>query len=206
MGAMHIEVLVEELSAEAALSNLLPFVLEGKATFRIHVYPGKRGLLRRLPNRLKGYKRWLPQGWYVFVLVDEDRKDCHELKAQLEQAALSAGLATKSSPDHDGTFRVVNRLVIEELEAWFFGDVEALRQAYPKLPANLGQKAKYRNPDAISGGTWEALERLLQRAGYYGGGMPKVEVAESVSRNMTPARNRSGSFQVFCEGLLACLS
>ena len=32
------------------------------------------------------------------VLVDEDRADCHGLKARLEVAAKSAGFATKSEP------------------------------------------------------------------------------------------------------------
>ena len=203
---MHIEVLVEEPSAEAALSNLLPVVLQDKASFTIHAYQGKQGLLRRLPDRLRGYRQWVPEGWYVLVLIDEDRKDCHELKARLEKAAQNAGLATKSSPGSDGKFRVVNRLAIEELEAWFFGDVPALLRAYPKLPASLDRKAKYRDPDAIPGGTSEALERLLQRAGYYTGGMPKIQVAQQVSRHMSPERNTSHSFQVFREGLLACLS
>ena len=159
-----------------------------------------------LPDRLRGYKRWLPEGWRVFVLIDEDRKDCHELKARLEQAARNAGLATKSSPGFDGKFRVVNRLAIEELEAWFFGDVPALLRAYPRLPANLDRKAKYRDPDAIAGGTSEALERVLQRAGYYAGGMPKIQVAQETSRHMSAERNTSHSFQVFREGLLACIS
>ena len=203
---MHIAFLVEEPSVEAALNNLVPAMVEDKASFSIHVYQGKQGLLRMLPDRLRGYKRWLPEGWRVFVLIDEDRKDCHELKARLEQAARNAGLATKSSPGFDGKFRVVNRLAIEELEAWFFGDVPALLRAYPRLPANLDRKAKYRDPDAIAGGTSEALERVLQRAGYYAGGMPKIQVAQETSRHMSAERNTSHSFQVFREGLLACIS
>lgn len=203
---MHIEVLVEEPSAEAVLNNLLPSLLREKASFRIHVHQGKQSLLRTLADRLRGYRRWLPEGWRIVVLIDEDRKDCYELKARLEEAARNARLLTKSSPDSRGTFQVVNRLAIEELEAWFFGDVQALLRAYPRLPPTLHRKREYRDPDAIAGGTWEALERALQRAGYYGGGMPKVEVAQRVSRNMDPERNTSHSFQVFREGLLACLS
>jgi hypothetical protein len=95
---------------------------------------------------------------------------------------------------------------VEELEAWFFGDVEALVTAYPKVPSNLANKEKFRDPDAITGGTWEALERLLQKAGYYSGGLPKIEVARKVSEFMEPSRNRSKSFQVFKEGLEAVLN
>jgi hypothetical protein len=96
---------------------------------------------------------------------------------------------------------VLNRLAIEELEAWFFGDVEALTTAYPGIPRTLGKKSKYRNPDAIGGGTWEALERVLQNAGYYPSGIPKIETARKISQYMNPDRNTSKSFQVFRDTL-----
>lgn len=50
-------------------------------------------------------------------------------------------------------FQVLNRLAIEELEAWFFGDVAALHSAYPRVPSTLGRRSRYRDPDAIRGGT-----------------------------------------------------
>jgi hypothetical protein len=56
------------------------------------------------------------------------------------------------------------------------------------------------DPDAIKGGTWEALALLLHS--YYPTGLPKVEVARTVSALMVPERNRSHSFQVFWQGLL----
>jgi len=60
---------------------------------------------------------------------------------------------------------VVNRIAIEELEAWYFGDVEAICDAYPGVPRTLAQRNGMREPDEIRGGTWEALERVVQRAG-----------------------------------------
>ena len=95
------------------------------------------------------------------ILIDEDRKNCYQLKERLEMTAREAGLVTKSSAPPNGNFQVVNRLAIEELEAWFFGDVKALRAAYPRVPESLQDQARYRDPDAIQGGTYEALERLL---------------------------------------------
>jgi hypothetical protein len=91
---------------------------------------------------------------------------------------------------------------VEELEAWFFGDVDALRKAYPGIPASLGERAGYRNPDAIRGGTWEALERELQRAGHHREGLAKIKAAREISAWMEPLRNRSPSFRTFREGLL----
>ena len=72
-------------------------------------------------------------------LVDEDRQNCNELKTRLENTAHEAGFVTKSSTLPFGDFQVVNRLAIEELEAWFFGDIAALRGAYPRVlsPYNI---------------------------------------------------------------------
>jgi len=202
---MHFEFLVEELSAEAALANLVPKLLEANHTFAIHPFQGKGDLLSNLPSRLRAYRAWIPKDWRVVVLIDEDRADCKVLKGKLEKVAKEAGLATRSSTKGQSPFIVLNRLAIEELEAWFFGDIVALKAAYPKIPSSLGERAKYRDPDSIAGGTWEALERELKKVGYYPTGMPKIEVSRNVSRYMDASRNRSYSFQVFVSGLRACL-
>ena len=195
----HIELFVEEPSAEAALENLLPRMLEPAVSYQIHAYQGKQDLLSRLPTRLRGYAHWMPDHYKIVVLVDEDRQDCHALKQELEDIAIQAGFTTKSSPDRNGNFQIINRIAIEELEAWFLGDVSALCQAYPRIPETLHRQSRYRDPDAVSGGTWEALERLLIRKNYYSSatGMPKIETARKISQFMEPARNRSRSFQVF---------
>ncbi len=201
---MHIEFLLEEPSAEAALQILLPKMLGDKVTFKIHAYRSKGELLGSLPARLRGYARWIPHEWRIVVLVDEDRQDCHELKERLNEAAQFAGLVVKSIPSLDGSFQVINRIAIEELEAWFFGDVAALCVAYPGVPSTLGSRAGFRDSDAIRGGTWEALERVLQRAGYHRGGLAKISAARDIAQRMDPERNRSKSFAVFRDVLLQC--
>ena len=200
---MHIEFLLEEPSAEAALTAILPKILADNVSFHFHVFEGKRDLLKHLPLRLRGYRPWLPADSRIFVLIDEDRQDCQKLKAQLEQAAREAGFLTKSHPNSKGDFRIVNRLAVEELEAWFFGDVEALRTAYPRVSKTFHNRPKYQDPDAITGGTWEALGRLLKQ--YYPNFLPKRVVAQKIAPHMEPSRNRSRSFQVFVEGLEACV-
>jgi broad specificity phosphatase PhoE len=95
----------------------------------------------------------------------------------------------------------VNRLVIEELEAWYFGDWEAVRKAYPKVNATIPSQGKYRSPDAIKGGTWESFERVMKAAGYFKTGLRKIEAARAVAAHMDPSRNRSRSFQVLHEAL-----
>lgn len=202
---MPIEFLVEELSAEAALENLVPKILGKEVTFVIHRYQGKQDLLRKLPDRLKGYKKWLPDDWRIVVLIDTDRQDCKLLKRQLEEIASKAGLITKSAAPSDRSFQVLNRLAIEELEAWFIGDVAAIVAAYPNISPNIAQQERFRNPDAIPGGTWEALEKLLQSKGYHPGGLEKVNAAREISQHMNPDRNRCKSFEVFKDGLLKML-
>ena len=83
MPVSHVEVLVEEPSMEAALRGLLPRLL-GMTTFQVYPYQCKDDLLKRLPERLRGYSAWLPDDWCVVVVVDRDDDDCHELKRRLE--------------------------------------------------------------------------------------------------------------------------
>ena len=199
---MHIEFLVEEPSSEAVLQNILPRVLQAPITFAIHPFRGKGDLLKKLPARLRGYRAWIPASFRIVVLVDTDEDDCHEIKAKLERAAIQAGLVTKTGLRSGSRFQVLNLLAIEELEAWFFGDVEALHSAYPRISLHLGNRAPYRDPDAIMGGTWEDLERELRRVGYFPGGLNKINAAREISRFMVPERNRSRSFQVFRQGLV----
>ena len=90
-------------------------------------------MLVKLPARLRGYASWLPKTWRIVVVVDRDDEDCKELKAKLERIARDAGLVTRSRIDGTSC-SVVNRLAIEELEAWYFGDWAAVRAAFPRVP------------------------------------------------------------------------
>ncbi|MFA4852565.1 MAG: DUF4276 family protein [Bacteroidales bacterium] len=203
---LHIEFLVEELSAEKALHNLLPKIITGEHTYKIITYQGKHDMLAKLPYTLKGYAKWIDQNFKIVVLIDRDNMDCFILKEQLEHIANEATLSTKSSVDNNASYTVLNRIAIEELESWFFGDANAVRSAYPRVSANFEQKSTYRNPDNIQGGTWEALERILQVAGYFRTGIRKTEVANEISKHMQPLNNRSKSFQVFWDGITDTLS
>lgn len=200
MTVAHVEVLVEEPSAEAALRILLPRMLRG-TSFEVYPYSCKDDLLRRLPERLRGYAAWIPNDWRIVVVVDRDDDDCRDLKARLEVVAAEAGLATRSKPTSKG-FAVVNRLAIEELEAWYFGDWEAVRKAYPKVSASIPSQGRFRASDAIKGGTWEAFERIMKAAGYFKTGLRKIEAARAIARHMDPDRNTSPSFRALRDALV----
>lgn len=186
---------------EAFLRELLPRLIGTDMTFQIHPHQGKRDLLGKLNARLRGYARWLPQTSRIVVIVDRDKNCCEQLKHQLENMAEAASLVTRSSAGAS-SWQVVNRIAVEELEAWYFGDWSAVRRAYPGVSKHIPEQAKYRNPDSISGGTWEAFERVLQKSGYYTSGLRKIEAAQKVGRQIEPALNASPSFSVFRDALL----
>lgn len=185
---------------EVFLRELLPRVIGDRATFSLYPSQGKMDLLRNLPARLRGYAKWLPANWRIVVVVDRDGEDCYALKETMEQFARQAGLRTRAGTA-SSTWQVLNRIAIEELEAWYFGDLAAVRQAYPKVPKTVAEKATYRDPDSVEGGTWEAFERLLQKAGYFQSGLRKTEAANAIGKLIDPARNSSHSFRVFCEAV-----
>ena len=188
---------------EAFLEGILPRMLPGYE-FSINIFQGKGRLKKNLANRLHGYRRRLQQDSRLFVLVDCDDEDCRQLKAELEACAAKAGLATRSQGG--GAWQVVNRIVVEELEAWYFGDWQAVCKAWPRVKPNIPNRAAYRDPDAIKGGTWEAFERILKHAGYFRAGLAKIEAARTVSEHIDPTRNRSRSFSAFRDALVEAAS
>ncbi|MCD8558259.1 MAG: DUF4276 family protein [Shewanella xiamenensis] len=196
-------VFVEEISMEAALEGLLPNML-GDAEFQIIRFQCKDDLLKQLPARLRAYSSWLPENHAILVLVDRDDDDCVVLKNQLEAIAQQSHMTTKTQ--NPARFQVVNRIVIEELESWFFGDWEAVRAAYPRVNEGIPRKKQYRDPDAIKGGTWEALEREMKKSGYFSTGLRKLECAREVGQHMNPAQNRSPSFNAFAQAVNGMLA
>lgn len=116
MTVRRIVLLVEEPSMAAFLQTVLPRLMPADRTYEVHAFQDKSDLLRNLPMRLRGYRRWLPADWRLVVLVDRDADDCQELKKKLDNIAGESGLTTRSSTG-GGAWQVANRVVIEELEA-----------------------------------------------------------------------------------------
>ena len=138
---MHIEFLLEETSAEIVLNEIVPKIVGEDITFSPRNFSGKQNLLKKLPERLRGYKNRInhEQDLKVVVLIDRDKEDCEKLKLQLEEMAEEAGLLTPSLSDN---FQVLNRIAVEELEAWFFGDIDAFTNKLSKSPNKSANEAK----------------------------------------------------------------
>lgn len=201
MALQHLELLVEEPSMEAFLRELLPRMLSVECTFKIHPFQGKPDLLDKLQNRLRAYAKWLPDNYRIFVVVDRDDDDCEQLKQKLENIASQTQLLTRSQA-RGRPWQLVNRIAIEELEAWYFGDWQAVCNAYPRVSKRIPNQARYRHPDAIRGGTWEAFERILKRYGYFKTGLRKTEAARDIGIHIDANRSRSHSFVKFREAII----
>lgn len=205
MSAAHLELLVEEPSMEAFLRALLPRLLPQDRTFEVHPFQGKKDLLGKLEPRLRGYAAWLPADWRIVVVVDRDDEDCRALKRQLESIAQRTGLCTRTRAGN-APWQIVNRIAIEELEAWYFGDWAAVCAAYRRTSANVPRRQSFRDPDAIAGGTWEAFERVMKERGYFKGGLLKIEAARVIGAHVDPARSSSNSFRVFSDAIAEACS
>lgn len=209
---MHIEILVEDSSGQTLLETLVPklFGAQGEPhTWRIHSYKGigripknlnakgdptKRMLLNQLPKLLRGYGN-TPGIDAVVVVLDSDRRDCVDFLAELQ--ALVAGC----NPAPNTLFRIA----VEEMEAWYFGDRQALLSAYPK--AKIDVLNRYQQDSVCS--TWERLadaiypggSAAIKKAGWPLPGQVKHEWAEKIGPLLEPDQNISPSFGKLRDGL-----
>ena len=206
---MHFEFLVEDESCAKAMEILLPKLLEDKATYRIRPYKGlghlpknlkpkseaaKRILLDQLPRLLRGYGKISHIG-YIIIICDLDDKNKQQFLSELN-SVLDA-----CNPKPDAHFC----LAIEEFEAWYLGDLAAVRKAYPKVKANIIDG--YKNDDIC--GTWELLadavckggHNYLLKKGWHAVGKQKTIWAEEISPHMNKDTNMSPSFNYMLKQL-----
>ena len=178
---MKLVFLLEERSMKYLLDEILPRILPKGVTFQTIPHNGKRDLELSLPRKLRG---WNEPGDIRFVILhDQDNSDCVALKKRL--------LATcKENTDRP----VVVRIACQELEAWYFGDLNALAQAYqkPQLLRFANQK-KFRAPDAIPMPK-EDLRKLLPEH-------QQISGAKMVAPFMDIEKNSSTSFRKFIKGV-----
>jgi len=209
---MHIEILVEDSSGAKLLDSVLPKLLGEQAnphSWRVIAYkgigripknlnagadPAKRILLDQLPRLLQGYGR-TPGIDAVVVVLDTDRRNCVDFLAEIK------ALATSCNPVPNTLFR----LAIEEVEAWYLGDRQALTDAYPRAKAEVLNR--YVQDSACD--TWELLADALyprgsaaiKKAGWPLPGQVKHEWAEKIGPLLEPDRNVSPSFGKLRDGL-----
>lgn len=212
---MHLEILVEDLSGKKALEILVPKILEPEHTFTIHSYkgigripkglkgpsaPDKRILLSQLPKLIQGYGKTFanyPAGYSaaVILICDLDDKNLETFRDEL------TGILNDCSPRPEMKFC----FAIEEGEAWFLGDIQAIKAVYPKAKDSVLNA--YVN-DSICG-TWECLadavfpggSNALSSQGWQRVGAEKSVWAEKIPPNMDMENNTSPSFQYFRQAI-----
>lgn len=178
----------------AFLDAWLPRILPRDCGFTTKVYQGKQDLLKRLPGQLRAYTKSLPSTWRIVVIVDCDEDDCVNLKAKLEGMCKDASLLSRTS---SGTncWQVVTRVVVKDLESWYFGEWEAVASAFPRVSRHIPEKAAFRSPDEIRGKAWYHLGKILARHGYDLDRTGKMGVASAVGAHIDPGRSISPSFK-----------
>ncbi len=212
---MHFYILVEDQSGKKALDILIPKIIGDAHTFITHSYKGigriprnmrdtdnagKRILLENLPKLLKGYGRTF-YGYSteypaaVILVCDLDEKCLKTFRQELF-AILNA-----CNPKPETRFC----FAIEEGEAWFLGDLNAVKTAYPQAKDNVLNS--YTN-DSICG-TWEKLAdaiypggaQELSKKGWQAVGAEKSIWAEKISPCMDITDSLSPSFCYFRDKL-----
>lgn len=209
---MHLEMLVEDSSGAELISALLPAVigpLGEPHTWRVHPYkgigrlpaglavrpdPAKRALLDQLPRLLAGYGK-TPGIDAVVIVLDTDKRDCKKFLKELKV------LVRKCNPAPNTLFR----LAIEETEAWFLGDRQAILKAYPRAKKDV--LARYQQDSICE--TWELLADAIHaggsskilEAGWPLPGQLKHEWVRQIAPRMDVEGNLSPSFRKFRDGL-----
>ena len=175
--------LLEEPSMVELLRGVLPKVFPDwvENQHRIAVpHSGKSDLEASVPRKLRA---WNVPGDRFVIMRDNDGGDCRAHKQRL------LGLAAVRPAD-----QVLVRIVCQELEGWFLGDLEAVAQAYPVADRQLkARPRKYHDPDRMTNASDE-LRLLTEVPG-------KVGRAKTISAHLSIEANLSRSFQVFIAGL-----
>lgn len=179
--------MTEEASMDATLRNLLPKLFPELREYEhwliIH-HQGKSDLERSYPRKMK---EWREPGVQFIILRDNDGADCLALKQRL----------VRMIPDNSPKYLV--RIVCQELESWFLGDLKAVAGAYPAAVRHESfRKLSKTDPDRLTNAS-ELMKHLTDT-------QAKISRAEKISKHMHPASNRSTSFQAFVNGLGRFLS
>ncbi|MEW6072556.1 MAG: DUF4276 family protein [Planctomycetota bacterium] len=171
--------LLEEFSMKILLDGLLTRLCPG-LRFLCVPHEGKQDLEKSLPRKLRV---WKEPGVRFVVVRDNDDGDCHARKRDL------VTLCRKGRRED-----ALVRIACQALEAWYLGEPDALAEAFgDESLRGIGQKARFRNPDAVSQPAL-ALERLVPA-------FQKVSGARRMARHLTRDRNRSRSFHALMAGI-----
>ena len=175
--------LLEEPSMKLLLEGLLPRLMPGWVAgqhFLCVPHEGKSDLDRSVPRKLSAWR--IPGDRFVIVR-DNDNANCVDLKQRL-----AAMCATHGRPE------TLIRLVCQELEAWYLGDLKALAEAFDTPKADTpALRKRFADPDGWQKPSVEV--RRLVPAFQKGSG------ARQMGQHLSIEGNASASFRVFMSGV-----
>ena len=171
--------MLEEYSMKVLLDGLLPRFFPD-LSFLCVPHEGKQDLEKSVPRKLRA---WNERGVRFVIVRDKDGADCEALKTRLVDLCRDG-----RRPDS------IVRIACQELEAWYFGDGDALAEAFgDDSLRGLSAKERFRDPDAVVQPA-RALEELIPE-------FQKVGGARRMSLRLHRSGSRSRSFQVFLAGV-----
>jgi hypothetical protein len=164
---------------KAFLDGLLPRIFPN-LIFLCIPHEGKNDLQKSIPRKLRA---WREPGVRFVIVQDNDSRDCKTLKRKL----------IKLCREGDRNDSLV-RIACQELEAWYFGEPEALANAYqkPRLINELGQ-SRFQNSDEINQPSQQLREIIPE--------FQKKSGARLMSGLLSRENNTSHSFQIFLAGI-----
>jgi hypothetical protein len=176
---MRLVFMVEERSMKELLEILLPKIVpDGLEVPLIIPHNGKSDLAKSIPRKLRSWQN--PNDRFIIV-HDQDSSNCMQLKADL------LSLCENSRND------CLIRIVCDELESWYFGDLTAVSLAYGKDYTQLAAKRKYRAPDKLKNAKQE-LRKIIPT-------YQPIDGARRIAIHMDLDSNTSPSFKVFVSGV-----
>lgn len=171
--------LLEEPSMKEFLERLLPRFFPG-LLFQCVPHEGKSDLDKSIKRKLLAWRE--PNVRFVIVR-DNDNANCIQVKQQILQWCREAGRED-----------TLVRLVCQELEGWYLGDLAALELAYPGNRINTERnRSKYRNPDEWQKPSVE-VGRMIDE-------FQKFDGARRIAPILSEENNTSHSFGVFLQGV-----
>ena len=211
---MYFQFLIEDKSTEVLVNHVMEKLQQlypGKyVDFNIKSFKGighlstqgslqeRKGssLLNNLRLYLRGFDRSLSHMPHasIIVVLDNDKRNCAEFQKTLDKIAAESVMVTDC----------VVCIAVKEMEAWLFGDEDAITSAYPNA------KKKYLKSYEQDGicDTWEVLANMVYPGGlvalkkksknsYSATGIAKSEWADKIGKMLNLGKNQSPSFNRF---------
>lgn len=177
---IFLHIFTEEPSAKNVFEVILPKIIPENVMFRIYSHQGKQDLERGLRSALPSISR-IPNS-RILITRDQDSSDCKELKEDL--------IAIIGN-NCNCPYKI--RIVCRELEAWFLGDLSAIKKAYSRFrPENYIGRAEFRNVDNLTQPNDYLLKIIPEFTGRET--LPKLETSNTIAPFLKIEDNKSTSF------------